>query len=175
MQKHLDIKFISPIFVTEQKTTYTMKELLKAALEAALAKAIKVAPKTKNKVISVDITDVMPIDIPAFMEENNIPKDADFEIGKDSSELATGELFLVYNVVVPTTDEDKAKAIKKRFNSYIAFKAVFDVLTANGYKRVGSCPKVYQEFKNTTLYAMYMAEDFDSLQKYFLGSFEKIS
>ena len=70
-------------------------------------------------------------------------------------------------------DKDKLKFRRKRFST-IAFKRVFDLLTTNGYKRVGFNSGLLRDYKDTTVYDMYMENDFDRLVKYYSLSFVKI-
>ena len=143
-----------------------MKELLKQPLAEAEASVNNSAPKTKNSYKSINIDDVDPKDLALFMKKNNVPDHAYFD--------ADDELYcnLEWVVDVPTTNEDKLKHKRKRFN-YRAWLSVRDVLLANGYKRVGYNSGLLREFNDTTPYDMYMDGDFDRLVRYYSLPFEK--
>ena len=83
-----------------------------------------------------------------------------------------GYIQLSWVVPVPTTDNDKLKYRRRRFTS-IAWRAVFDLLTTSGYKRVGYNSGLLKDFDDTTVYDMYMAKDFDRLVKYYSLPFVK--
>ena len=60
----------------------------------------------------------------------------------------------------------------------MAWQSVKDVLSKNGYVRSNSNSSLVsqgllKEFRNTTVYDMYMKKDFDKLTKYYSLSFVK--
>jgi hypothetical protein len=146
-----------------------MKEFIIQALTEAILKVEKQTPQLKNKLIEVNIEDVSPLNIVEFMKENNIPDDAYFG-GRDNGYDAFDQICLCYNIKIPTTDKDKLKFKRDRFST-IVFKIVYDLLLENGYKRIGSSSGLYKEFDNTTVYDMFIANDFDRLVKYYSLSF----
>lgn len=148
-----------------------MENLLTTALDNAISKLDKKTPLTKNKVESVSIVDINPLDIPSFMKDSNIPSNAYFD-GRDNGYDAWDDILLSWIIDVPTTDGDKLKFRRKRF-THIAFKFVYDSLINNGYKRVGYNSGLLKDFDNTTVYDMYMAKDFDRLVKYYSLPFNK--
>lgn len=114
-----------------------MKNFIIKALDDAMSKFNRIAPKTKKVTKSVDIIDVNPLDIPTFMKDNNIPDNAYFNgVDNGYDDWTVGEINLSWDIEVPTTDDDKFKFVKKKFNTD-AHKFVFDELTSNGYKRLG--------------------------------------
>lgn len=142
-----------------------MKELLKQALDLAVIKLESITPQIKKKKNSISILDVNPIDLAKFMQENNIPNDAYFD-GRDNGYDAWNDILLSWDTDIPTTDLDKLKYKRKTFST-IAFKYVFDLLTTNGYKRVGYNSGLLKEFDDTTVYDMYINKEFDRLEKYY--------
>lgn len=142
-----------------------MKNLIIKALDCSMSKLDRITPVTKKDVKSVSIGDVNPLNIPTFMKENNIPDEAWFG-GRDNGYDAWDDILLCWKIDVPTTDAEKLTFRRKRFTT-IAFKIVYDLLTTNGYKRVGYNSGLLQDFDNTTVYDMYKNKDFDRLVKYY--------
>jgi len=148
-----------------------MKTLIIKALNDAIGKLDRQTPITKKIIKSVSIIDVNPLDIPKFMKDNDIPDDAYFS-GRDNGYDAWDDILLSWVIDVPTTDDDKLKFRIKRFTT-IAFKYVYDVLTSNGYKRVGYNSGLLKDFDDTTVYDMFINKDFDRLVKYYSLPFAK--
>ena len=148
-----------------------MKELIIQALNDAFVLLEKQVPQTKKKTESISITDVKPMDIISFMKDNNIPNDACFD-GRDNGYDAWDDILLSWEIDVPTTDKDKKEFKIKRFTG-ISWRFVYDLLTKNGYKRVGYNTGLLKQFDDTTVYDMYINKDFDRLVKYYSLSFNK--
>lgn len=148
-----------------------MKDLIIKALNEAYTTLEKRIPQTKVSTKYIDITNVNPFDLVSFMAENNVPKEACFD-GMDNSYDAwyVGIVLLSWETNVPTTDKDKLKYCKEKFNT-IASKAVFDTLTKEGYKKTGFNSGLLKDFKDTTVYDMYINKDFDRLVNYYSLSF----
>lgn len=146
-----------------------MKYLIRLALNDAFVVLDKRTPLTKTKTESMDIINVSPLDIASFMRDNNIPNDAYFD-GRDNGYDAWDAILISWDVAVPTTDKDKLIFKRDKFTG-IAFKFVFDLLTTNGYKRVGYSTALLKQFDDTTLYDMYLNKDFDRLVKYYSLAF----
>lgn len=150
-----------------------MKTLITQALNDAIVLLEKQIPQIKRQVIETDsIMDISPLGLVKFMRDNNIPDSAYFG-GIDNGDDGYSDFCLCYDIEVPTTDNDKLKYRKGRFNS-IAFKKVYDLLLINGYKRVGFMSGRLKEFDDTTIYDMFITNDFDRLVKYYSLSFAKI-
>ena len=148
-----------------------MKELIIEALTAAMAVADKRTPTTKKKTKYVNIEQVKPSDIVAFMKENNIPDDAEFG-GKPNGYDAFDQVCLCFDVTVETTGQDRENHKRNIFTS-IAFSHVLGLLTQNGYKRVGYNSGLLKEFADTTIYDLFVKEDFDRLETYYSLAFVK--
>lgn len=138
-----------------------MKNLIIQAIDEAFVVLEKQIPQTKNQIELISIKNVSPLDLVNFMKENNIPNDAYFSYDDKYNEIC-----LSYDVDVPTTDEYKLKFKRERFTR-IAWRFVFDSLTKSGYKRVGFNSGFLNEFKDTTVYDMFINSDFDRLIKYY--------
>lgn len=146
-----------------------MKNLIIQALNEALTKLEKQVPQTKIKVIEIDLTekDIAPIDLVNFMKDNNIPDNAYFSTTYEETAISNYiEPCLCYDVNTPTTEEDKTKFKRKRFQT-IAFKLVYDSLTANNYKRIGADSKKLRDYNNTTSYDMFINKEFDKLVNFY--------
>ena len=146
-----------------------MKDFIKAVLDEAIIKLENSVPQTKKKTIYVCIDDVSPLNIVQFMKDNDIPDDACFG-GRDNGYDAFDQICLCYDIDIPTTDKDKDKYRKERFTGLV-FKPLYDLLLANGYKRISSWSSLYKEFDKTSVYEMYMAKEFDRLVQYYSLSF----
>ena len=134
-----------------------MKDLLIQALnEASVVMEAKI-PQTKTEVKYVNIEDVSPLGIAAFMKTNND---------------AYSEICLCYDVAIPTTDKDKLKFRREKFSS-IVFKHVFDLLTTkHGYKRTGFDSRALRPFYGESIYDMYIVKNFDRIVEYYSIYFE---
>ena len=148
-----------------------MKDLITQALNNAFALFEKSVPQTKSETKYVNIDDVSPLNIVNFMKENDIPDNACFG-GKPNGYDAFDQVCLCYDIKIPTTDKDKLEYKKKRFTSS-AWAKVYPLLTQNGYKRVGFNTGRLKEFDDTTVYDMFINNDFDRLVKYYSLPFTK--
>lgn len=163
-----------PLFESDNSNvvnTDGMKELLIQALDAAFETLGRRTPQTKKKTESVSIIDVSPVNMASFMLENNIPNDAYFG-GSDNGYDAWDDILLCWDIDIPTTDKDKLDFCVRAFTT-IAFTSVSETLTSNGYKRVGYSTSLLKPFDDTTVYAMYIAKDYDRLVKYYSLPFIK--
>lgn len=150
-----------------------MKELITNSLNDAFILLEKQVPQTKRKTESISIQGVKPLELSSFMKDNSVPNDAYFS-GRDNGYDAWDDIILAWEVDVPTTDKDKLLFKRKRFSD-IAFRLVYDLLTKCGYKRVGYDTGLLKEFKDTTVYDMYVNKEFDRLVKYYSLPFIKES
>lgn len=150
-----------------------MKNLIMTALNDAYMKFGKTIPQTKKASHFISISDVNPLDIAKFMKDNSIPNTASFG-GKDNGYDAWDDIGLCWDIDVPTTDKDKLKFKKDKFST-TAFKFVFDILTTNGYKRVGFNSGLLKQFNDTTVYDMYINNDYDRLVAYYSLPFTKLT
>lgn len=148
-----------------------MKDLIIKALDDALILLEKRIPQTKKEIEYVNIDDVAPLELIQFMKDNNIPDDAYFG-GKPNSYDSFDEVCLCYNVDIPTTEKDKLRFCRSAFTS-IAWEFVYDLLIKNGYKRISYNSASLKQFDGTSVYEMYINNDYDSLVKYYSLSFVK--
>ena len=148
-----------------------MKDLIIKALDDALILLEKRIPQTKKEIEYVNIDDVAPLELIQFMKDNNIPDDAYFG-GKPNSYDSFDEVCLCYNVDIPTTEKDKLRFCRSAFTS-IAWEFVYDLLIKNGYKRISYNSASLKQFDGTSVYDMYINNDYDSLVKYYSLSFVK--
>jgi hypothetical protein len=146
-----------------------MKDLIKSALDSLYASLKANAPTTGRATKSISILDVDPLDLPNFMRDNNIPDTAFFD-GEDNGYDGWDDILLSWEVTVPLSDTAIEHGIRNSFNLR-AFKPVFDILISNGYTRISSGSHMYRDFKNTTVYDMYRAGDWDRLVDYYSLSF----
>lgn len=153
-----------------------MKELIIEALTQVLNFVTQTTPRQKKvKKSSVSIRDVDPLELPQFIKDNNIPNDAYFD-GTDNGYDAWDDIVLSWKEEVEKSMDEFANDVKERFNEHYSFKAVFETLTKNGYKRKSKSPNPSdrKNFHDTTVYDMYAISDFDRLVEYYSLYFEEI-
>jgi hypothetical protein len=148
-----------------------MKELIIKALTDAFGLLEKQVPQTKTIKKSVSILDIKPKDIISFMRDNDIPDNAFFD-GKDNGYDGWNDILLSWDISVPTTDKDKLKFKRNRFTD-IGWKFIYELLTNNGYKRLGYNSALAKQFDDTTVYDMFIGNDFDRLVQYYSIRFIK--
>lgn len=148
-----------------------MKDLMIEALDNAYILLEKQVPQTKKKSEFVSILNTRPMDLISFIKDNNVPDDCCFG-GKDNGDDGWEDIGLCWDIDVPTTEKDRLNYKRKRFDD-IAFKFVYNLLTSNGYKRVGFNSGLLKQFDDTTVYDMYMEKNFDRLEKYYSLRFGK--
>lgn len=149
-----------------------MKDLIIKALNDAYAKFDKTIPLTKKEDKFISIVGVNPFNIVQFMKNNNVPNDAVFG-GTDNGYDGWNDTGLCWDIDIPTTDKDKIEFKRNKFSTK-AFKFIFDILTTNGYKRVGFNSGLLKQFDDTTVYDMYINNDYDRLVAYYSLSFTKL-
>ncbi len=142
-----------------------MKDLIIQELNNAFVILETRIPQTKKNEKSISIIDVEPMELISFMEANNIPKNASFG-GRDNGYDAWDDIILEWDIDVPTTDKDKLEFKRTKFTD-ISWKLVYDTLTKNGYTRISFSSELLIEFKDTTLYDMYINKEFDRIVKYY--------
>lgn len=148
-----------------------MKNLIQKALNDAFNVLSARVPQTKKEIKSLSILDVNPSDILVFMAENNIPNTAYFN-GADNGYDGWNDILICWVVDVPTTEKDKLNFSRQSF-THIAWKKVYETLTPNGYKGVFYNTGLLKDFDDTTVYDMYVSQDWDRLVKYYSLPFVK--
>jgi len=152
-----------------------MIDLIIKALDKAMVTLNKKIPLTKKDTVIIDLDElnISPIDLGAYMVDNDIPADACFvTLGVDGA-FGSDTTAICYDVDIPVNDNDIIKFKRRMFTS-IAFMSVYNTLMANGYKRVGFNSGLLKEFNNTTVYDMYIDNDFDRLVKYYSLPFSSL-
>ena len=125
------------------------------------------APRNKRVIReSEDITAIKVADLLVYMQQNNIPGNAKIMHNAKSVNLQ-------WESIEPTTEDDTLKYIKRSFNGWKTVKAVHDILTENGYNRISVWSNEYKPYKNTSIYEMYISEEYDKLRSYFSLTFDK--
>ncbi len=148
-----------------------MKEHIMKVLDDVYNDLLKQTPKTKKQTKSLSIFNTKPIDLISFMKENNIPDDAYFD-GRDNGYDAFDDILISWDIIIPTTDDDKLSFIKQRFDSY-SFRKIHDLFIKNGYIRIRGNYKELKPFENKSRYDMYKNGEFDELLKYYSIVFSK--
>lgn len=162
------------------KDTTEFKNIIKEALKETNDLVSSQTPQYKDMTKYSGSLNVNPLEITKFMKDNNIPEDAEFDTIDNENNGYEG-FVLSWVVKVPTTNKDKIKFIRDRFN-HRAFKFVsdnlikqhyerkpFDSLEYNKLKRDNDVVKLYGKNPNFVklIYDMYIAEDFDRLTNYY--------
>lgn len=150
-----------------------MKDLILEALDSAYFATKGIIPQTKKVVKSIDIMDVEPINLLNFMKENGVPDNAWFG-GRDNGYDGYDSFELHWEIDIPTTGQDDLKFMRTHFPMW-AYRQVYDVLTNNGYKRVGFDSIAFSKFKHLNLYDLYGKNEFDLLVEYYSLHFQKIT
>lgn len=142
-----------------------MKDILKEVLNEVHTRALRTVPLTykvwKN---SPSILDVLPKDLPSFIEKHGIPENAGFDVDDDNNPV------LSYKTEIPTTARDKVNHIKKTMNN--CGPTIFKALTEAGYRRVGFDSGKLREFADTSVYDMWFNDEWERLTKYYSLYFE---
>ena len=151
-----------------------MKNLIKQALDEVYKVAEDLTPEKMTISKTVSIEEVEPVELKQSMEENNVPDSAYFHIQTIESFTFTPdiELYLCWREEVDATKEYKEQQKRKAFKTR-HFKAVYNAMTSNGYRRIGCSSAMFKKFDNTTAYDMYVEKDFDRLVEYYSLRFAK--
>jgi hypothetical protein len=163
---------LGAIYLFIQKKIKIMKNKILPILTELEREALASAPATKKVERRKSIDDVMPKDLIAFMKDNDIPENAYFVGEPNGYDGFTGELFLSWQVSVPTNDDDKENYVRCRFRVG-AFRRVGKKLFDLGYSRKSVSTVHLKEFGRDSLYNAYKAGDVDKLEKYFSLYFSK--
>lgn len=147
-----------------------MKRLINIALDGVNRTVNNLPDPGYWEVRSIDISDVRPTDLLAFMKENNVPEDAYFDTQESIIDYDT--VLLSWKVKVPMSDKQMANYRMRQFEIR-HFKAVKEALEEAGYRRISSGSHKLKEFKDTSVYDMYLAGEWDRLVKYYSLSFKK--
>ena len=149
-----------------------MKELIKQALNNALQILEQKTPKTKKETKYLNIENINPFELSNFLLKNDFPKDCFFG-GKPNGYDAFNEVCLCYEIETPLTQKEIESFKNAKFQQ-IAFNEVYKILTSNGYKRKGFNSNELKQFKDS-VYKMYLNNDIETLEKYYLLHFRKIN
>lgn len=148
-----------------------MKDLIIQALNEAHNRLLKSIPQTKKVEKTISIMDVKPIELLAFMKDNDIPDNAVFH-GTDNGYDGWDDFVLAWDIEIPTSDSDKLLHKRLRF-SEIAHQMVYDLLTKNGYKRVRVSSQNLKGYSSSHIYEMFLNKDFDGFLDYYSLYFKK--
>jgi len=138
-----------------------------------MLKMLKAVPKTKMITKSLDISDIKPHRLSAFITVHGIPENAHFN-GVDNAYdgWEVGHILLSWEVEAPTTREEQSIFKRKRFTHY-AWDLIYKVLLANNYTRTGCCSSHFKKYKGTTVYDMFLNSNWDRLEEYYAPRFQK--
>jgi len=146
-----------------------MKHLLKEALDEANEKLdvspVEMVEKYENIGGCPTVTEILSV-----AEELGLPFD---KISITTQEdTFGGDVYALWHKEEPKTDAEILKEKRKRFTNF-AYPFVSKLLRENEYKRSGYHSGLLKEFDKTTIYDLYMAEDYDMLVKYYSLGFNK--
>ena len=82
----------------------------------------------------------------------------------------SSDMVASFGIKVKATNADKEKIKEKHFNRR-AYKYIYDALTNAGYKRVGFNSGLLKAFNDTTIYKMFVNQEYDRLADYYSLSF----
>lgn len=143
-----------------------MKQLIIEALQSVdIDKGIN---KTKQQTVSMDIEGLTLAELQKAAIENNVPENATISYTGDwqGDYMNGASACMEWVIQVPTTEKDKDKQRRTLFERQ-AWKAVYDKLTSNGYKRVGFNSGELRRFANVSNYDLFINGDYDTLTEYF--------
>lgn len=146
-----------------------MQEVLKQALLDAFVLLQRQVPNYTRLSKCKSIDGLSPAELPNFMKVNDIPDDATFSTSWDSND----EACLCWDAQVPMTDKQILDYKRTKFKS-TAWAFVYKVMLANGYKRQGFNSGLLKQFDDTTVYDMYMNDEWDRLVKYYSLPFARL-
>lgn len=150
----------------------TKLDLILNALGDTLEKALASVPKTKKVRKYHDVSNMTVSELVNYSAKNKIPADAFLNSGSEEDD--DNNLFpcLVHDVEEPLTQKDIEEFTYRYFNANY-MKPVHDILTANGYKRQGVMSDFFDQFKNRTMYSMYVNNEYYWIEKYYSKMFVK--
>lgn len=143
-----------------------IKDNLKGILDNANLLLEEQVPKTKKAMKSISIRDVEPLELIAFMKENNIPDNASFG-GRDNGYDGFDDIELQWDVDVPTTDSDKAAFRIKKFERMVWY-SLLNYMKEKGYVVRGYTPTAVP-----CIYKTYLNNGYDILCEYYSLRFIK--
>lgn len=133
-----------------------IKQLLNEAMQEAKEKS---SNHTVRKTKEISISDVSPLELSQFIEENNIPKDCWFSGDGDYNPV------LIWEIIVPASEVQKKKELIRKFERLSWYK-IRDCFLDKGYK-IKSCSVHYTIDE---LYLNYF-KDIDLLVEYYFNRF----
>lgn len=148
-----------------------MKQLIIQVLEESFSVLEKQTPKSKKQIKSISIINVSPLDLISFMKKHNIPDSAFFN-GRDNGYDAFDDILLSWEVDIPTSEKDKFDFGKRRYSD-IVFPKIYKIMSDNNYNRKPLDTSLLKDYKNTTVYEMFINRDFDRIVEYYSMYFER--
>jgi len=144
----------------------TLDSLIKSALDEAFVKVNNLIPKTKTIEKENLVSGMTVQEIYNYCKNNNLPLSSEIYTNDD------GDMYISQTLTVPMTDKDIADVKRKKFET-LAWKLVFDSLTANGYKRKPLSSSFFKKFDGISLYERYVNGDFENLIEFYSAHFGK--
>ena len=154
-----------------------MKELLKEALDTAFKKMTVPQKKivTNRKHISgfPSVAEVL-VAAGEIKESTGLSFD---EISITTSDecavFESNEIYATWETKEDKTEKEILKEKKKKFTGF-AYKFIYNILVKeNGYKKLGYSTAHLKKFDDTTIYDLYVANDYDRLEEYYSLSLKK--
>ena len=128
----------------------------------------KSTPITKTVIKSKCIDGVKPLDLYAFMVENNIPETAYFDVIQDGEGYATScpQSVLCWEEKAPTTEKEQQIRNERRFENLV-FPALHKAFYGTEFVRQYPYPSKYKPFQDKSIYQRYIDKDMTTLYNYF--------
>jgi len=143
-----------------------MKQLIIEALQSVdIHKGIN---RTKNVSTFLSIEGLTVAELLAFISDKDIPDTARISTLADwqGDYIQHVEAALEWTIQVPTTEQEQEKQRKTSFERN-AWKAVYNKLTSNGYKRTPYDSSQHSRFRNIVVYDLFVSGDYDTLTGYY--------
>lgn len=146
-----------------------MLEFIRTTLEKTMELSERQVPKTKHitksKYVSIDT----PSEFPQFIKDNNIPEDCHF-YAEDNN------IYLAWNEVVETTQQDKQEALKSAFNrnTILGFNKALEDEKLKYTRKPYDHSDYKKRFGNATIYDLYINGNNQDLEDYFFLFYKEV-
>ncbi len=152
-----------------------MKSLIMRACEEAEAKIARAANnQTTTQYHSLSLEDVNPYDLPEFLEQNNVPRNAYFNCTCDIDNYESGEVEVgwVTEEFLSAKAREEYRNTPGRFNNYV-WRIIYQELTAAGWKRIAFCTSLLIPFRGTSVLELYHNREWGRLEDYYRLYFQE--
>ena len=153
--------------------TNELQKLITSCLNDAHTILLKQVPLTKAVAKTVDVGSVRPVDLGAFIENNNIPQNCSFDSTSNSYDAFDGDVLLYWEVETPNTQKDREEFKARRFPQ-ILHEVVHRELKLWGYTRESvSSAVLYRDQPRKVFYEKYLNKEYKFFIALYFQMFKK--